>query len=109
MSSLFPSTEAAKETRRSRRCAVASYCALFSLVMFAFSGHLTCVPAQSLDTPKPGATPETKQGQKPGANESASPAPATGTIKGRVVSDDGRPVTTPPSWLSPAPAGWFQN
>jgi hypothetical protein len=49
--------------------------------------------AQSQTEAKPAATPETKQGQKPGEGKDTTPTPTTGTIKGRVVSDDGRPVT----------------
>ena len=67
--------------------AAALLCAWCSIATF---GTLL---AQAQTEAKPAATPETKQGQKPGASENTTPTPPTGTIKGRVVSDDGRPVT----------------
>lgn len=67
--------------------AAALLCAWCSIAMFGTS------LAQSQTEARPAATPETKQGQKPEAGENATPTPTTGTIKGRVVSDDGRPVT----------------
>ncbi len=39
------------------------------------------------------AIPQKSQGQKPGADESTPAAPTAGTIKGRIVSEDGRPLT----------------
>lgn len=93
----FPSSAIGKATRRlsSRRCAFA-HTRAFSLVMFAlfaFTGNAFCTPTQSQETAKPTATPETKRRPKLGVGESAQPASTTGTIEGRVVSDDGRPVT----------------
>lgn len=67
--------------------------ALFSLVTFAISGVVVDSMAQSPAEPKAAATPEAKQGQKPGAGANPTPTPVTGTIRGRVVSDEGRPVT----------------
>jgi len=92
---LLKSVRAASVSRRftSLHYAVALSGA-FSLAMFALftlSGNIAGALAQSPETPKPIATPETKKGQKLG-NESPQPASTTGMIRGRVVSDDGRPV-----------------
>jgi hypothetical protein len=75
------------------RCAAAVFCALCSLAPFITSGGTVNSLAQSQTEARPAATPATTQGQKSGAGESPTPTPVTGTIKGRVVSDDGRPVT----------------
>jgi hypothetical protein len=81
----------AKLTRRhaAHRSVAILLCALCSLAMFATSGAAVNSLAQPQTEAKPAATLETTQGQKP----EATPTPTTGTIKGRVVSDDGRPVT----------------
>ena len=75
------------------RCAAAVFCALCSLAPFITSGGTVNSLAQSQTEARPAATPATTQGQKSGAGENPTPTPITGTIKGRVVSDDGRPVT----------------
>jgi hypothetical protein len=75
------------------RCAGAFLLVLLLLAMFAMPGNVVPALAQSQTTAKPAASPETAPVQKPGVNESTLVSPATGTIKGRVVSDDGRPVT----------------
>jgi len=75
------------------RCAAAVFCALCSLAPVITSGGTVNSLAQSQTEARPAATPATAQGQKSGAGENPTPKPVTGTIKGRVVSDDGRPVT----------------
>ena len=97
MNSLFQSPEIVKVIRRFdfRRCAVALIF-MFSLVMFvlfALNDNNSCALAQSQETAKPTATPEKKRDPKLGTGENAQPTTPTGTIEGRVVSDDGRPVT----------------
>jgi hypothetical protein len=70
------------------------------LLFLALSGllvgtHGNVVPAlaQSQPTaPQPASTPATTPGQKPEVKKETATA-LTGTIKGRVVSDDGRPLT----------------
>ena len=75
------------------RYAAALLCALCSLATFIPSGVTVNCLAQSQTVATPAATPVSTQDQKSGAAEKAAPTPTTGTIKGRVVSDDGRPVT----------------
>jgi len=60
--------------------------------LFAAAGAVDSL-AQSQTVAKPAATPIRVEVQQPGAAETPTPPPITGTIKGRVVSDDGRPVT----------------
>ena len=95
MNSLLKSIHAARMNRRLdfRRFAVALFCALLPLAAFAAPENVVHVVAQSLTEAKPAATPEPKQGQKPVAADRAEATPTTGTIKGRVVSNDGRPIT----------------
>lgn len=88
MNTYLESIRVAKLSRRYPvRCAAAWFCALCSIATFGTS------LAQSQTEAKPAATPETRQGQKPGAGENPTPTPTTGTIKGLVIADDGRPVT----------------
>ena len=65
----------------------------FSLAMVALSSNALCVLVKAQDIAKPVASPEAKQSPKPAAGNSPEAASTTGTIRGRVVSDDGRPVT----------------
>jgi hypothetical protein len=89
LNALLESIHAAGVNRRPdfRRYAVALFFAL------AAAGIVSRVVAQSQTEAKPAVTPDTKQGQKPGAAENTAATPTTGTINGRVVSNDGRPVT----------------
>jgi len=75
------------------RGAAALFCALCLLATFIASGVTVNSLAQSQTVARPAATPVSTPDQKPGAVENATPTPITGTIIGRVVSDDGRPVT----------------
>ena len=95
MSTFLEPMHVAKLTRHYAvyRCAAAVFCALCSLAPFITSGGTVNSLAQSQTEARPAATPATAQGQKSGAGENPTPKPVTGTIKGRVVSDDGRPVT----------------
>lgn len=67
---------------------VASLMIASVLVMFA-TGNVVATRAQSQTPAKPAANPTTISGQKP----QATPTPPTGTIKGRLVADDGQPLT----------------
>lgn len=93
MNPLLKSIHAAKVNRRAdfRRYVVALFCAVLPLAALGAAGSVSHVVAQSQTETKP-AAPETKRSQKPSAAENAAATPATGTIKGRVVSNDGRPV-----------------
>lgn len=107
MSILLKSICVLKLTKRcdSRRCAVALFYTLLALVMI--SGNVVCSVAQTQAAPKPSATPDTTQSQRPGTNESISGASITGTIKGRVVTDDDQPLTAATIWaraITGAPA-----
>lgn len=55
-------------------------------------GNLVIATAQSESSAKPAAAPIPSPGQTSPAKESSSP-PITGTIKGRLVSNDGQPLT----------------
>lgn len=74
------------------RCAAALFCALCVLATVIAGGAVDCL-GQTQTEPKPTATPAATPGRKSGAGENTTPTPITGTIKGRVVSDEGRPVT----------------
>jgi hypothetical protein len=63
------------------------------LLLISFVGYGNIQVLAQLPTAKPAATAEMKPGQKGGTNESTPSTLPTGTIKGRVVSDEGRPVT----------------
>ncbi len=95
MKTVLESNRVAKLTSRQAgyRCGVVLSWALLSLVGFTTSGNHIRAQAQAPTTARPAASPETKPGQKTGSTESAAPASPIGPIKGRVVSDDGRPVT----------------
>ena len=58
-----------------------------ALVVFA-TGSVVGTMAQSQTPATPSATATTSPGQKP----AATPTPTTGTIKGRLVADDGQPL-----------------
>src|SRR5689334_7776112 len=93
--------------RGPRRRAVAFFCVLLALAVVAVPGHVLRSFAQTQTTAQPGATPETTQGKRPEVKEGSSGASVTGTIKGRVVSDDGHPLTSATVWartLTGAPA-----
>lgn len=94
MKTFFKSVSMAKIAKRYavHRCAAALCCALCSLATVIAGGAVDCL-AQAQTEPKPAATPAAAPGRKSGAGENATPTPITGTIKGRVVSDEGRPVT----------------
>jgi hypothetical protein len=85
----------AKRSRRDlvRRCADVSLCVCSALVIFINPVATVSCLGQSQSEQKPTTSAATKPDQKPGARENPSPKPASGTIKGRVVSDDGRPIT----------------
>jgi Carboxypeptidase regulatory-like domain len=89
------SIHAAKVNRRPdfRRYVVGLFSALLPLASVAEPGNVVRVLAQSQVKAIPAATPETRQGRKPGAASNTAATSTTGTIKGRVVSNDGRPVT----------------
>ena len=72
------------------RCITALLLTVFALVILATSNVIAIAQAQ---TPaKPAATPAATQAPTPGQKtESSAPLP-TGTIKGRLVSDDGQPL-----------------
>lgn len=93
MNSTFPSPDIARGIPRLdiRRGAVALACA-FLLAMFVLSGNNVCVLAQSPSPPKPTTTPAPPPPPKR-VKESVKTPTTTGTIDGRVVSDDGRSVT----------------
>jgi hypothetical protein len=93
VNTFLKSVRVAKLTERyvARRCAAALFCALCSLATFIAGGVVDCL-GQSQTEAKPAATPAATR-QKSGAGENTTPPPTTGTIKGRVVSDEGRPVT----------------
>ena len=55
-------------------------------------GSILVATAQTETTSKPAVTGATAPGQKPDPKQSSSP-PITGTIKGRIVSTDGQPLT----------------
>ena len=55
-------------------------------------GHVMVATAQSESSAKPAASPTPSPGQASSAKESSSP-PITGTIKGRLVANDGQPLT----------------
>ena len=55
-------------------------------------GHVMVATAQSENSPKPAASPTPSPGQASSVKESSLP-PITGTIKGRLVSSDGQPLT----------------
>jgi Carboxypeptidase regulatory-like domain len=87
-------SSAALATRRSYcyRRAGLLFLALSGLLVGA-SGNVVTALAQSQPTaPQPASTPATTPGQKPEVKKETTTA-VTGTIKGRVVSDDGRPLT----------------
>ena len=98
MNKPIASRDAAIATRRLdlHRRAGALFLTLSGLLI-ATDGYITPAAAQSQSTaprpsPTPAATPATMPGQKPGVNQGTATI-VTGTIKGRVVSDDGRPLT----------------
>ena len=62
---------------------------LFALPLVLTIGGTFAAQAQSPPAPRPTATPPATQAEKRVASENP---PATGSIKGRVVADDGRPV-----------------
>ncbi|MDQ2854954.1 MAG: carboxypeptidase-like regulatory domain-containing protein [Acidobacteriota bacterium] len=62
------------------------------MAILTSSGALDCL-GQSQTEAKPAATPPATPAPKSAARETPAPTPSTGTIKGRVVSDDGRAVT----------------
>lgn len=75
------------------RGAIAWFCALCSLATLIASGSVVNCLAQSQPVATPAATRGTTPGQGPGASQIPAATPTTGTIKGRVVSDDGRPLS----------------
>jgi hypothetical protein len=93
VNSTLLSIEAAKGTghRNSNYSTPPLYCWLFSLAVFALSSNFICALGQQ-ERARPAATKETRQSQKPGSGENESPA--SGTIKGRVLAGDGRPVNS---------------
>ena len=98
MNKLIGPSGAAEATRRVdfRRCAGALFLTLYGLLIAAY-GYIIPAVAQSQPTAPPppstpASTPATMPGQKPGVNKGTATT-VTGTIKGRVVSDDGRPLT----------------
>jgi hypothetical protein len=74
-----------------RRCAVALFVACSGLV-FAANSIVPAIAQSQPPAPQPASTPLTAASQRPEVKK-ATPGAATGTIKGRVVSDDGRPLT----------------
>lgn len=77
------------------RRAVALFISGFVLAVFA-GGNVVIGRGQAQTQATPAASPTPAQpaapGQKPAANANASP-PVTGTIRGRLVADDGQPLT----------------
>ena len=76
-----------------RRCGGALFLAFSGLLFFA---HGNVVPALAQSQPpasQPASTPATTPNQKPEVKQGTASV-VTGTIKGRVVSDDGRPLTS---------------
>jgi len=91
------SRDAALATRHPdlHRCAGALFLALLGLLIATY-GYNIPAAAQSRTAapqpaPTPAPTPATIPGQKPGVKKETSNI-VTGTIKGRVVCDDGRPL-----------------
>jgi carboxypeptidase family protein len=73
---------------KSRRCAITLLLSVSALVLFALGETVTTM-AQTQTSERPAATPTTTP-----TNASQKPAPSlTGTIKGRLVSGDGQPLT----------------
>ena len=77
-----------------------------AVVVFA-TGNVVSTMAQSQTQSTPAATPLSTSTPAPGQKPEATPSPTTGTIKGRIVADDGQPLmnanvmvqslTTPPA------------
>lgn len=86
MKTVLPSTGPSPLTQSFCRQRAAVF---FMLPLVLIMSGVVSVRAQSQPAPKSTASPPPTQVEKRGPNENA---PATGSIKGRVVADDGRPV-----------------
>ena len=87
MKTLFPPAVASALTRGFCRQRAVTYLLVLPVVL-TMSGVVSAL-AQSQPAAKPTASPPSTPAEKRSANENAPP---TGSIKGRVVADDGRPV-----------------
>lgn len=64
----------------------------FAALLIAIYGNVVPAAGQAQPVPPPAPTPEASPSQKPKEKKAATPA-VMGTIRGRVLSDDGRPLT----------------
>jgi hypothetical protein len=94
VNTFLKSVRGAKLTKRyAHRRPAALFCTVCSVAALMAPGGAVDSFARAQTDAKPAATPAATQGQKSGVGENTTPTPTTGTIKGRVVSDDGQPVT----------------